>query len=204
MQSRTRIPRFGATLFIASYVLAVALASNASAGTICGTVRDADTNLPVAQAAVFLFDNNGIYTGNHTGTDVNGDYCLINIDPGTYTIQVQRDDYITEIIEDIEVTGISTDVDVTASPALRLRAWPNPASDNMRFTIAAADGTPITLEVYDVKGRFVRGWKGVGDGGQTIDWNLRDQRGNAIASGVYFVRLRAAQYSVTHRFVRFR
>lgn len=203
MPSPTRILLFGATLFIAS-LLAVASASNAVAGTICGTVRDADTNLPVAQAAVFLFDNNGIYTGKYDDTDVNGQYCIMDVDPGTYTIQVQRDDYNTVIVTGVEVTDTSTDVDILATPSLRLRAWPNPANNIVQFEIGAASGTPITLEVYDVKGRFVRGWKGVSADGQAFGWNLRDFGGNPIASGVYFVRLRTAQQHVTHRFVRFR
>ncbi len=203
MSGRAQTLLLGATLFIASLLVAT-LASNASAGAICGTVRDADTNLPVAQAAIFLYDNNGTYANKHTVTDVAGAYCLNDIAAGMYTIQVRRDDYITEVVTDIEVTDTSTPVDVVAYRGLRLRTWPNPASNSVQIEIGATDGTPVTLEVYDAAGRFVRGWKGVGRGGHTINWNLRNLRGSPISSGVYFVRLRSADQSVTHRFVRFR
>jgi hypothetical protein len=180
------------------------IATSASAGSICGTVRDADTNQPVAQAAIFLYDDTDTYTGIHTATDISGMYCLLNVSPGTYTLQVRRDDYITEVVTGVEVTGTGTAVDVVAYPDLRIRVWPNPASDDIQFEIGSTDGTPVTLSVYDVKGRFVRGWKGVSSGGQTIGWNLRDLKGDPIASGVYFVRLQTARHRVTRRFVRFR
>ena len=71
MTNRIRITRSLAMLFVAA-LLSAAWPSHARAGTICGTVRDADTSLPVAQAAVFLYESNGTYTGIHDDTDVAG------------------------------------------------------------------------------------------------------------------------------------
>ena len=203
MPDRARIPRLLATLFFAALTSAVAV-SAPLAGTICGTVRDAATQLPISQAGVFLYDNAGAYTGIYDDTDVAGAYCLENVPPGTYTLEVRTDDYVIAQVAGVVVDDVGTSVNIVAHPGLRLRAWPNPASERVNFAFGAPAGAPVTLEVYDVTGRLVRGWRGTGSGTQTIGWDLRDTRGHRISSGIYLVRLRAGDDSVTQRFVHVR
>jgi len=195
--------RYHAMMLVAA-LLSAAAAYPALAGTICGTVTDAQSMAPVSQAAVFLFDSLGAYTGIHDDTDINGQYCLDNVTAGTYTLQVQRDDYVIATVGGVVVTESPTSVNIVAHPGLRLRAWPNPASERVNFDFGAPAGEAVTLEVYDVAGRFVRGWRGTGSGTQRIGWDLRDLRGQRIASGIYLVRLQAGDARVTGRFVHLR
>jgi len=197
-----RIPCF-AMLLIAA-LLSAAAAYTANAGTICGTVTDAQSSAPVAQAAVFLYDSLDVYTGIHDDTNINGQYCLDNVPAGTYTVQVQRDDYVIATVSGVVVADSPTSVNIVAHPGLRLRAWPNPANERVQFEFGAPFGEAVTLEVYDVKGRLVRGWRGTGNGAQTIGWDLRDTRGRRISSGIYMVRLQAGDTRVTSRFVHLR
>jgi hypothetical protein len=95
-------------------------------------------------------------------------------------------------------------VNIVAHPGLRLRAWPNPASERVNFDFGAPAGETVTLEVYDVAGRFVRGWRGSGGDAQRVGWDLHDLRGQRIASGIYLVRLQAGEIRVTARFVHLR
>jgi len=191
-------------MMLIAALLSVAAAVTASAGTICGTVTDAQSLAPISQAAVFLYDTTGTYTGIHDDTDVNGQYCLVNVSPGTYTVQVQRDDYVIATVGGVVVSDSPTSVNIVAHPGLRLRAWPNPASERVQFEFGAPAGEAVTLEVYDIKGRLVHGWRGTGSGAQTIGWDLRDTRGQRITSGIYMVRLQAGDARVTSRFVHFR
>jgi flagellar hook capping protein FlgD len=69
---------------------------------------------------------------------------------------------------------------------------PNPfyAATGIGFTLSAAG--PVTLRVYDIAGRMVTEliddqWQGAGR--HELQWNGRDRRGAAAASGVYFLRL---------------
>ncbi len=189
-------------------VLALLLCANAiasNAGSICGTVRDGVTLQPVSNAAVFLFDQLDQYTGQYAGTDEVGHYCIGSITPGTYTIQVRVNNYVTAVVRGIVVEE-ATDVDVTTRPPLFLEnPWPNPATNDVSFRLDAPTGIETKLEVYDVRGRLVMGWRGEGpSGGRTIQWNLRDASGNPISSGIYLVRLRAGGNEIVRRFVRIR
>jgi hypothetical protein len=178
----------------------------ASAGSICGTVRDGISLQPVPNAAVFLFDDLDQYTGLYAGTDVDGHYCINNIPAGTYTIQVRVDDYLSAVVRGIAVEDDATAVDVTTRPPLFLgQPWPNPARNDVTFQLDAPDGAQTSLEVYDVRGRLVMGWSGIAPaGGRTIHWNFRDAHGESVASGIYLVRLRAGGNEAVRRFVRIR
>jgi hypothetical protein len=196
---------FGATIPAGVLALLLCGTSPCLAGSICGTVRDGVTLQPVSNAAVFLFDNLDQYTGLYAGTDVAGHYCINDIPSGTYTIQVRVDNYLSAVVRGIVVDD-ATDVDVTTRPPLFLdQPWPNPATNDVTFSLDSPDGVDTQLEVYDVSGRLVMGWRGDGPaGGRTIRWNLQDANGNSIASGIYLVRLRAGGNDVVRRFVRLR
>ena len=178
---------------------------SAFAGTICGTVRDGVTLQPVSNAAVFLFDQFDQYTGLYAGTDGAGHYCIGDVAAGTYTIQVRVNNYVTAVVRNVLVDD-ATDVDVTTRPPLFLdNPWPNPATTGVSFRLNAPAGAETTLEVYDVRGRLVMGWRGAAPlGDRTINWNLKDAGGNPVASGVYLVRLRAGGSEMVRRLVRIR
>lgn len=199
-----RAPRLCfATALVATWIAA---AAPSFAGSICGTVRDALTNQPVAQAAIFLFDNTNQYTGLYAGTDVTGHYCVNNVANGTYTLQVRVNDYLVATVGGIVVTT-TTGVDVDVHPRFGLaQPWPNPASSLVTFQLQATPDTQVDLDVFDVAGRRVYGWRGraSGAGERTIEWNLRDFNGTELQSGIYFVRLNAANGTAVRRFVRLR
>jgi hypothetical protein len=185
----------------------IAAASSALAGSICGTVRDAQTSQPISQAALFLFDNLSQYTGLYEDTDANGEYCINDIPEGTYTLQVRVDNYLVATIYGIEVEDSPTAVDVDVQPRFSLdEPWPNPASAVVTFRFQAPPGSEVELDVFDVAGRRMHGWKGHASnrGDQSIEWNLRDFNGSELQSGIYFVRLRAAGETAVRRFVRLR
>jgi hypothetical protein len=81
-------------------------------------------------------------------------------------------------------------------------AGPNPASASTRFGLRALGGEPARLEIYDVRGRRVRSlWNGE-NGGQAerlIPWDLRDERGRDVVSGLYFARLTVSGTASTQR-----
>ncbi|HET6463837.1 MAG TPA: T9SS type A sorting domain-containing protein [Candidatus Krumholzibacteria bacterium] len=195
-------------LCLATALAAICIASAAQsfAGSVCGTVRDVLTTLPVPQAAIFLFDNTNQYTGLYAGTDVNGHYCVNNVPNGTYTLQVKVNNYLVATVSGIEVTT-TTGVDVDLHPRFGLaQPWPNPASTSVTFRLQAQPDAQVELNVFDVAGRRVYGWRGRAGvaGERTIEWNLRDFDGSDLQSGIYFVRLHTADGTQVRRFVRLR
>jgi hypothetical protein len=79
---------------------------------------------------------------------------------------------------------------------------PNPfeSTTSIRYDLAREDR--VRLAVYDVRGKTVRTLIDVGAqpaGWHAVEWDGRDDKGNAVAPGVYFYRLETARYSATQR-----
>lgn len=72
--------------------------------------------------------------------------------------------------------------------------WPDPASRATRFTLRASREASARVDVLDAAGRRVRTvFDGVvRAGGQSLAWDLRDQRGNDVPPGVYVMQVRGA------------
>ena len=94
------------------------------------------------------------------------------------------------------------DVDnLTALPADSPFAWgrtrspyPNPGGDHSFIAWELARGSSVSVEIYTVSGRRVWG-KALPEqspGAGSLRWDGVDARGNAMPSGVYFARVRAA------------
>jgi len=91
-----------------------------------------------------------------------------------------------------------------AGPSVTLHQnYPNPF--NPRTTIAweTAGAGDVTLSVFDVRGRRVRtlfeGYQPAG--ARSVEWDGTDDRGAAVASGVYYYRLEAGSATTTKRMV---
>ena len=190
---------------ISALALGVLAVSSAFAGTLCGTVRDAQTLDPVAQAGIFLYQANS-YTGLNTASDGAGHYCLSDVPAGTYDIEVRVNDYQTAWVSGVEVVDDATAVDLFSSVPAELDApWPNPAGSQVFFRYRLGTQVPVRLLVYDLRGRVIRGWAGQGGVGSTeLRWDFRDDTGHPVASGLYYVQLHAGERVLTRRLVRIR
>ena len=93
----------------------------------------------------------------------------------------------------IQVLAVQT-LDVPEPPAAALRfarPHPNPARDPLTLRYALARDAGVTLAVFDPAGRRVRqlvsGSQPAGE--HAVVWDLRDDRGGLVGSGVYFALL---------------
>ena len=109
-------------------------------------------------------------------------------------------------IDDIYYSGglaSSTDEPVAAINApVALANVPNPfnAGTELRFELPAAG--PYEIEVFDVAGRRVTGFQGIGqEGRNAVRWDGRDDQGRDAAAGVYQYRLLAGSRAATGKLV---
>ena len=96
---------------------------------------------------------------------------------------------ITEYLY-FEVQGSQTQMpDIRVYPNLTTRAYPNPASTEVRIQInyECSDIQQLALEVFDLQGRRI--WSKTQNTAETISWNLTGANGNRIASGMYIYRI---------------
>ncbi len=190
-----------ASTLVASLLIA-AVAGPASAGSVCGRVTDAETGRPVARAGVFVRTPDGAYTGRVGASDDTGAYCVPDVAPGTYDLEIRHDDYALRYVRGVIVDDPVTGVDAAlASTGLTLEPpRPNPARRSLSFAFRA--DTDARVVVHDVQGRFVHGWTATGGASlRQVDWDLRDRSGNPLASGIYWLRLETRASVVARRFV---
>jgi hypothetical protein len=76
---------------------------------------------------------------------------------------------------------------------------PNPANPHAKLVYVLprnADGTRVSLRVYDIQGRLVRTLVDRNEqaGPHTAVWNGTDQSGRHVSSGTYFARITAGSF----------
>ena len=60
----------------------------------------------------------------------------------------------------------------------------------------------VDLRIYDLSGRLVRtlhAAEAMPAGTRETPWNGRDDRGRVVATGIYFYRLQAGEFTATRR-----
>ncbi len=82
-------------LFLSSIFVA-----NAQQGTISGKVTDRVTGEEIVGAAVFIEG-----TTNGSPTDFSGDFRIVNVQPGTYSVKCQSISYEPQLLSDVVVVG---------------------------------------------------------------------------------------------------
>ncbi len=97
-----------------------------------------------------------------------------------------------------EAIGVQGTAGVVGSTRLEVVS-PNPFNPTTRITYQLASRTEVKLEIFDVHGRMVETLvSGIQSPGRyTLHWDGTDTAGRALASGLYFLRLRAD--GQTHR-----
>jgi hypothetical protein len=80
---------------------------------------------------------------------------------------------------------------------------PNPFNPSTTIEYGLASSELVSIELYNVRGQLVRtlvnehkapGW-------YSVDWDGRDQRGNAVASGVYLSKMSAGSFVDTRKLI---
>jgi len=83
-----------------------------------------------------------------------------------------------------------------------LQNHPNPFNPRTTIVFDLPQQTTVSLRVFDVAGRLVRELldrETVAEGRREVAWNGRDDTGGRVASGTYFYRLEAGEFSETRR-----
>jgi outer membrane receptor protein involved in Fe transport len=102
------------TKFLFIFLLTVfvsALNAQSGVGKLNGKVIDADTKEPLIGANIVVLE-----TQAGAATDVDGNYFILNINPGTYSVKVSYVGYAPKTLENVRVvSGITYELDVELS-----------------------------------------------------------------------------------------
>ena len=117
----------------------------------------------------------------------------------TFGVDANREFYVVSILGQIyRLADIVSDVASSSPPAFALHAEPNPFQNSTTFRFHSdMDGEGV-IDLHDVQGRRVRSLAAA-TRDAAVEWDGRDARGHAVASGVYFARLSVDGRTVASR-----
>jgi hypothetical protein len=148
---------------------------------------------PGGQPLWHAFDDSMDYCVNTPETAVLDPSGNIVVTGRSQHLQVSQDDFITMkfrasgAIEEQLATPVGTEHVITVSPSV--------VSSRCRFSAPAAE-RPSVLRIVDIAGRTVRGISvpsGRAGDRVSVTWDTRDEHGQLVPNGVYFVRVAQAQ-----------
>jgi hypothetical protein len=81
--------------------------------------------------------------------------------------------------------------------------YPNPFNPSTIIRYDIAEHSHVDLRIYDVRGALIKVLEDRerAPGRYEVGWNGENANGDAVASGVYFYRLRTAQFTKTRKMV---
>jgi hypothetical protein len=130
-------------------------------------------------------DRKGVYMVRAVKLEPTGSGSYYNLSPGA--------------IDSIDVvTGVGD-----SRPPATLRGAPNPFGRTGEIRYALPERTHVRVCIYDASGRLVRELvSGVRDAGaHAVTWDRTDDRGREIASGVYFLSMKAGGATIRKKLV---
>jgi hypothetical protein len=106
-------------------------------------------------------------------------------------------------LELVSVSGLSgVSGDLPLKPTLT--NYPNPFNPRTTISFVLPEPAAVRLTVFDMSGRLVRqlvNGEAFGEGAWAEDWDGVNQYGQHVASGTYFYRLEAGDFTETKRMV---
>jgi hypothetical protein len=142
-----------------------------------------------------LFDASSFEPGEYMVTVSITDTTLLvrNAAPGQFTTEIE---WVVTIEENV------TGSDLPRPHAVVLRQnYPNPFNPVTTISYYLPAGGEVLLQVFDVNGREIRrlvdGYVEAGE--WSVVWDGSNERGDAVTSGVYFVRLRSGAESAVRK-----
>ncbi|MCB0729838.1 MAG: TonB-dependent receptor [Ignavibacteriae bacterium] len=110
-----KLNTFSIIMFLSMLIYSVTFAQS-GAGKLAGKITDAATGEPLIGANVIL-----INTSQGSAADINGEYFILNITPGTYQVKISFVGYQTQTFTDVRVVaGITYELNAALSSGLNL------------------------------------------------------------------------------------
>lgn len=84
--------------------------------------------------------------------------------------------------------------------------YPNPFNPSTTISFSLSRRAHTTLAIYNVRGQLVRvlEQRVMREGPHSVAWDGRNQDGRAVASGIYFYRLRSGRFGAVRKMVLLR
>lgn len=124
------------------------------------------------------------------------------------TIRCVSNDAFIFYVDDVSIHGVGGSVDnsdiTTPVVATELKGnYPNPFNPETTIKYSVSGNTPVSIEIYNVKGQLVKTLvnETKGTGNYSEVWKGLDNNNRPVSSGVYFFKMNAGKYSSTKKMI---
>jgi flagellar hook assembly protein FlgD len=102
-------------------------------------------------------------------------------------------------VNSIANNKVTTDAIQESNNALNVH--PNPFSSSATISFFIPQTEKVSIEIYDLTGRLIKILTNekMQAGTHHLTWNARDEKGNAVGSGIYLLKLQAGNYTETKK-----
>jgi hypothetical protein len=106
-------------------------------------------------------------------------------------------------VSDASGALLTVNVAAKATPATYalLQNYPNPFNAGTVIQFSLQDASNWNLSIYNIAGQVVRTFNGNGQGSVSVAWDGTAEGGSSVASGMYFYRLTAKDFTATKKMV---
>lgn len=110
--------------------------------------------------------------------------------------------YVDDVRVEADATSNTDDLLVPTSLTL-LQNYPNPFNPNTNIGFYLPKAGKIRLSIYNLKGQLVRNLvdSELPAGSSVLPWDGKDNRGNAVASGIYSYRLQSENQTISKKMI---
>jgi hypothetical protein len=97
--------------------------------------------------------------------------------------------------------GLGIDAMIRNIPSeFAVRNYPNPFNPKTRIALSLPEASDWSVKIYNIAGQLVNDYAGTADAGLVeVVWDGTDRNGNTVASGIYFYKAEAGNYTATKK-----
>lgn len=83
-----------------------------------------------------------------------------------------------------------------------IKSFPNPSNSNVEFVIKLSKISDCEIYIDDINGKCVKRFPNyIISESNTFSWNQLGDDGSHVSTGIYFLRIKSPDVSITHKFM---
>ena len=94
-------------------------------------------------------------------------------------------------------------VDYTKINIDKITITPNPLSNSTTISFSLSNTQKVSINIFDMNGRLVKTLLNseLQQGTHQLVWNVKDEKGNAVTAGIYFLRMQIGNSVETKKII---
>ncbi|MDD3097986.1 MAG: FG-GAP-like repeat-containing protein [Candidatus Cloacimonetes bacterium] len=138
--------------------------------------------------------------GQVLGTTMEPFWIFDSIEPGNYLFEITAEYVAGESLPASLAITVTSNEDIL-QPVFGLCNYPNPFNPSTTISYSVPTDGDVALSIYNARGQLVNTLVNEykSKGRYLIAWQAKDLRGASVASGVYFLRLRSGNQSISRK-----